>query len=416
MDELNSMLSDDKVTAMLSSVKLFLLSDKDTIDADEESDVEASNLDDSEEETDCDIDTAAESEVGRAMRRAWSRRRQSLVHSYSVAGWMLSPVEEIMEDAKANHSGDHILLVENLLVKLFPHDTQENKNMMINTFWDEHTQFHSKLGPYANRDHIWKSTDLENNQSHIWHMKNSLKFTEWLGRFACRVCSKILGIGSAERAWGDVKKIKTDRRAHLSAGATQMQATIYGRHCSEKAKFRRLGKEESSEPFWEEDDFDHLGLGRYGLERPDLDGTRKTKRIFRAWFEDWEKEIYEKCDPVHQKLVEKYGGLSWRDLDDPQTIFTADTHDMYFCRSRKKGEKGYQIIGYESDYHADENHDAYDHWNLPDNDDGDCAAVYDCIIDYYENNPDQYISVIRKEEENGENEASNVDVDSDDSD
>jgi hypothetical protein len=92
------------------------------------------------------------------------------------------------------------------------------------------------------------------------------------------------------------------------------------------------------------------------------------------------------------------------------------TKPVSLAGSRKKAEKGYQIIGYESDHHADENHDAYDHWNLPDNDDGDCAAVYDCIIDYYENNPDPYISVIRKEEENGENEASNVDVDSDDSD
>ena len=195
----------------------------------------------------------------------------------------------------------------------------------------------------------------------------------------------------------------------MSAGATQMQATIYGRHCSEKAKFPRQGKDDSTEVFWDEDDFDNIGLGRYGSERPDLDGTRRTARVFRAWFEDWEKDIYDKCDPVHnQKLIEKYGGLSWRDLDDPtRTIFTADTHDMFFCRSRKKHEKGYQVIAYESDYNVDENGDAYDHWNLH-NDDGDCAAIYDCIIEYYGNNPDPYISVLRKEDEEGDSDSRSV--------
>ena len=38
--------------------------------------------------------------------------------------------------------------------------------------------------------------------------KYSLPFTKVLGFVACRVTSKVLGIGAADRSWGDVKTIK----------------------------------------------------------------------------------------------------------------------------------------------------------------------------------------------------------------
>jgi hypothetical protein len=39
---------------------------------------------------------------------------------------------------------------------------------------------------------------------------------------------------------------------------------------------------------------------------------------------------------------------------------------------------------------------AYDHWGLNPNEDGDCAAIYDCIVDYYDKNPDPYIDIIKR--------------------
>ena len=306
--ELNQIATDAKMTSMSSRLHTFVTTHEG------ESDGESTNAsneqpDDTEEE----VEGSSDGEVTAAMKLSWLKRRTSLIHPFSIAAWMLSPVEVVMEDARTNHSGEDIQVVEKLLVKLFPQASMDSRIEMVDTFWEEHSTFHSKTGPYANREHIWKSMDLENNQSHIWHMKNSLRFTKWLGKFACRVCSKILGIGSAERAWGDVKKIKTDRRAHLSAKATKMQATIYGRHCAEKAKFRRSTKADTETiAFWDEDDFSDLGLGKYGMDQAEIEGTKRTMRIFHAWFEDWEKAIFEKCDPVHnQRLVEKYGGLSW---------------------------------------------------------------------------------------------------------
>jgi hypothetical protein len=65
----------------------------------------------------------------------------------------------------------------------------------------------------------------------MWHIKESLCFTKEFGRLACRVTSNILGIATAERSWGDVKHLKTGKRAHLSDDRVMKQATIIGDSC-----------------------------------------------------------------------------------------------------------------------------------------------------------------------------------------
>jgi hypothetical protein len=88
---------------------------------------------------------------------------------------------------------------------------------MINKFWNEFEDFQGKKGVYMDRPYIFKNhSDLLNNKSFLWHKKESERFTEYFGAFACRVCSKILGIGSAEQSWGDVKQLKDNKRSHLS--------------------------------------------------------------------------------------------------------------------------------------------------------------------------------------------------------
>ena len=113
---------------------------------------------------------------------------------------------------------------------------------ILDTFWAEFEDFHAKKGVYLNWDHIWNSMDIRNGLSHIWHKKNSLRFTKIIGRVACIVCSKILGIGSAEHSWGDVKNIKKDKRAHLSAEVTKIQATIFGSNSAETADLKRRSR------------------------------------------------------------------------------------------------------------------------------------------------------------------------------
>ena len=82
-------------------------------------------------------------------------------------------------------------------------------------FWTEYTAFDNKVGSYDADEFRWKSKDISDGNSHFWHQKYSLPFTKVLGFVACRVTSKVLGIGAAERSWGDVKTIKSGKRSSI---------------------------------------------------------------------------------------------------------------------------------------------------------------------------------------------------------
>jgi len=103
-------------------------------------------------------------------------------------------------------------------------------------FWEEYEHFTSKTGPYGGCDHIWVSQDIIQGKSYMWHTKNSIGWTECLGQFACIVTSKSLGIGSAERNWGDVKYAKNNKHSHLFADRTKKQAIIFGADCASHAR------------------------------------------------------------------------------------------------------------------------------------------------------------------------------------
>jgi len=62
----------------------------------------------------------------------------------------------------------------------------------------------------------------------MWHKKYFYSYTKYFGKFACHICSKILGIGLAERNWGEVVHLKTEKHSHLSAKQTNKQAIIFG--------------------------------------------------------------------------------------------------------------------------------------------------------------------------------------------
>ena len=51
-------------------------------------------------------------------------------------------------------------------------------------------------------------------------------FTTYLGPLGCRVTSKGMGIGKAERHWKANKKIRGGQRAKLSPKNAKMQATM----------------------------------------------------------------------------------------------------------------------------------------------------------------------------------------------
>ena len=110
-----------------------------------------------------------------------------------------------------NAQNKHHIQVNNIIKSLFSGSTEKDLHGTLDTFWSEYKNFNQKKYPYDRKYFIWNSKDISDGNSHIWHQNYSLPSTKVLGFVACRVTSKTLGIGSAERSWGDGKKIKSGK-------------------------------------------------------------------------------------------------------------------------------------------------------------------------------------------------------------
>jgi hypothetical protein len=214
------------------------------------------------------------------------------------------------------------------------------------------------------------------------------------------VCSKILGIGSAERAWGDVKHLKTNKRSHLSAERVKKQATIYGSHCVAIANIERSYKPEEykNKPFkfWMEDDMDR----EFDIFVESKSQESKKTRFFNAWEEEWEEDAIKKKDPVNEaKLLKKYGGLEWYDFDKKKNFFSNQNEVRWFKEPRKAGV--YCIISYDDEYEegkVDEEEDEHvEMWFISED-------LRYCIAEYYKKHPEKGVKVfeLKNGEENEE--------------
>ncbi len=88
-----------------------------------------------------------------------------------------------------------------------------------------------------------------------------------------------------------------------------------------------------------------LQLSNFGL---DVENLRQPKihRIFRAWLEDWEKELLEVNDCVAKAwLLEKYRDLMFLDPDTNKTFMVWGGNLEYHRGSRKRGiTKGWGLV------------------------------------------------------------------------
>ena len=98
----------------------------------------------------------------------------------------------------------------------------------------------------------------------MWHQKYSLPCTKVLRFVSCRVTSKVLGIGAAERSWGDIKRIKSGRRSAISSDVSEKQSIVYTSAYIESARIEQYNSDKQlndncSIHTWNEEDnvFDH---------------------------------------------------------------------------------------------------------------------------------------------------------------
>ena len=98
-------------------------------------------------------------------------------------------------------------------------------------FCTEYTDFDNNIGWFGGDKFISKSKDIRDGNSHLWHQKCSLPCTKVIGFFACIVTSKVLDIGAAERSWGDVNTIKSEKRSAIISDVSEKQSIFYTSAC-----------------------------------------------------------------------------------------------------------------------------------------------------------------------------------------
>ena len=103
------------------------------------------------------------------------------------------------------------------------------------SFWTQYTLFDNKNGSFDGDGFIWKSKDIRYGNSHSWHQKYSLPCTKVLGLVGCRVTSKVIVIGAAERSWGGVKTIKSHKISTISSDVAEKKSIVYTYSCIESA-------------------------------------------------------------------------------------------------------------------------------------------------------------------------------------
>jgi len=140
--------------------------------------------------------------------------------------------------------------------------------------------------------------------------------------------------------------VKTPKKNQLKTEKLEKLTTLVGHHYDAKSELHwtrlaRAGK------LWTEDDFETLNLKKFGIDTSALSGETKPKRDFQAWRETQELpeiEKEKKINPIHaQRLLGKYSGLKWYDMDEDGALTTVFDGEICFYEDGKA--KVYNVFG-----------------------------------------------------------------------
>ena len=281
------------------------------------------------------------------------------------------------------------------------------KTALIKAVNEEYTEFVNKRGKFAKNKNMWLTAGEEDLSAARWHYNYTVPSTKVLGKLACLVLSKIAGGGSAERLWKIRKFLSKGQRASLGNDKAKKQTLIYARYQEKKARARK-NKLSAAGVLWEDADFDACKMDMFCQEIVDELGEHappsrypdySSDRVFRAWQENWEKKkIGPGGDPVHKaRLVRKYAGLYWLDIDNGNKLLCADQRMVF---DKKRGENKYHIFakfdGFDGSKSAEEQEDEWNVWSF------EGTALYELITDYYEDKDG--VTVYQKDDDCGSEE------------
>jgi hypothetical protein len=216
----------------------------------------------------------------------WLKCRDKLIHDYSLVGYILSPHPTIMAHALNNKLAAHDEAAERLITKLILDQNLVGEEWMIprarliDTFLTEYGDFVNRRNSFA-QDNIWIMAKDPKVVAHHWHQKYSFPVTKVLGKLACLVLSKILGIGTAERNWKQVKAVKSGQRVNTTICKTTNQVLIYAQY--QQAKTQALMKNRATAgKLWDDEDFATMKMDEYSKDiRESLKADNITPTLVR---------------------------------------------------------------------------------------------------------------------------------------
>ena len=152
---------------------------------------------------------------------------------------MLCVIPHILKDKKYHSYIDHRKKFKNVIKTLFRGLPEDGMVVTQDIFWTEYTEFDNKNSSFHADEFIWKCKDIRDGNSHLWHQKYSLPCTKVLGFVSCRVTSKVLQIGVAERFWGYVKTIQYGKISAIISDVSEKQSIVCTSACINLAKIEQ---------------------------------------------------------------------------------------------------------------------------------------------------------------------------------
>ena len=351
--------------------------------------IDGDSSEDSECCSDSDTDDDTNASLGDHVLHYWNKRRSYLVHDYSLTGWLLSPMKEIHNDVcqATLEQGESRLAMRRVFKKLFfPHQDEDDVIFMkaFNTLVDELRDFQNKSGPFS-AEYLWSeeaNQHLRDGNAHLWHGSHSLYHTKYFGKLACRITSKICGMGSAERSWGDVKTLKSGKRSHTSSASMEKQSIIYSKYCIEQSRLKQQYEinNNSAVISFEDDDL-NTSFDMY------IHKKQHQKRIIRCYMEDWEHEfvLKQKDCVARAKILQKYGGLLFYDMDSPfENVYEEywiDPTQLNWEKKSKDVRGGYTIVAVKKTGSKDVG--ITEMFSIDDN---ECNILHNGLKEYYTRN------------------------------
>jgi hypothetical protein len=186
------------------------------------------------------------------MFEAWEKRKGKLESDFAITAWALCVLPEVRADVAIRYTGVHHDAIDRTIERLYARDVHADIAKIKDEFFTDLKKFKKKRDPYNNASR-WNVPDVVEGRSYLWHDKYSSEHCKVLGFGACRSTSKRIGIGSAERSWGDVKHLKSGKRSHLSGRTTEQQAILYSTARITDARIAHNDATGSGEMFGDDD-------------------------------------------------------------------------------------------------------------------------------------------------------------------